>query len=86
MKVPIKPLSIEEVQKAIQTIKGLDLKLIEIDSIKEFLKPIFKGFILNTPKFKPGLTLYRGRYCQTKPINICDLTYPPKEYIKSNQI
>lgn len=85
MKVPIDPSSIEDIQKAIQTIKELDLKSVEIESIKELLKPIFKGFVVNTPKFKPGLTLYRGRYCKTKPTNVSDLTYPPKEYIKSNQ-
>jgi hypothetical protein len=85
MKVPIDPSSIEEIQKAIQTIKELDIKSVEIDSIKELLKPILKGFVVNTPKFKPGLTLYRGRYFETKPTNVCDLTYPPKEYIKSNQ-
>lgn len=85
MKVPIDPSSIEEIQNAIQTIKELDLKSVEIDSIKELLKPILKGFVVNTPKFKPGLTLYRGRCCKAKPTNVCDLTYPPKEYIRSNQ-
>ena len=85
MKVPIDPSSIEEIQKAIQTIKELDLKSVEIDSVKELLKPILKGFVVNTPKFKPGLTLYRGRSCKTKPTNVYDLTSPPKESIKSNQ-
>ena len=85
MNVPITPSSRGEIQKAIQAIKELDLKTVEIDSIKELIKPILKGFVTSTPKFEAGLTLYRSRYCKTKPTNVCDLTYPPKEYIKSNQ-
>lgn len=85
MKVPIKPSSTREIKKSIQTIQELDLKSVEINVIKELLRPIFKGFIVVTPKFKPGLPLYRGRYCKTKPTNVSDLIYPPKEYIKSNQ-
>ena len=85
MKVPTEVSSREEIQKAIQTIKELDFRRVEIDEIKELLIPIFKGFVINTPKFKPGLTLYRGRYCDIKPTNVSDLTYPPKEKIEENQ-
>ena len=85
MKVQIDPSSKGEIQKAIKKIKELDLKSVEIDSIKELLKPILKGFIVNTPKFKTGLSLYRGRYAEKKPKKVCDLTYPQKENIKSNQ-
>ncbi|RZN37195.1 MAG: hypothetical protein EFT35_06795, partial [Methanophagales archaeon ANME-1-THS] len=85
MEVPIKPSSKEEIQKAIKTIKELDLKSAEIDTIKELLTPIFKGYIITTPKFKPGLTLYRGRCFENKPTNISEITYPPKERIRSVQ-
>lgn len=85
MGVPIKPSSKEEIQKAIQTIKELDLKSAEIDTIKEFLTPTLKGYVKTTPKFEPGLTLYRGRCFENKPTNISELTYPPKECIRSDQ-
>lgn len=84
----IEPSSEEEIKKAIKNIKELDLKSAEIDYIKELLTPVFKGFILGTPEFKPGkdsLVLYRGRTCGSKPTKISDLTYPPKEYIKTDQ-
>jgi len=85
MEVPIKPSSKEEIQKAIKTIKKLDLKSAEIDTIKELLTPIFKGYIITTPKFQPGLTLYRGRCFENKPTNVSEITYPPKKYIRSDQ-
>lgn len=74
-----------EIQKTIQTIKELDLKSVEIDSIKELIGPILDGSVVSTPKFKPGLILYRGRYCKNKPTNVSDLTCPPQEYIKNDQ-
>jgi len=85
MKVPTEVSSKEEIKTAIEAIKELDLRKVEIDEIKEILTPILKGFVISTPKFNPGLTLYRGRYCDIKPTNVSDLTYPPKEQIEDNQ-
>jgi len=84
-KKPIQNLSLKQIQDIIEEIRRLDLKVVDIDVIKEKLKPLFVGYTLRAPIYEPGLKLYRGRVCNEKLNNIKDLTYPPAKLITKYQ-
>jgi hypothetical protein len=78
-----------DIQKAIREIEEADLQLCSTGHLEEMLTPIFRGYSVEAPRFEPPLYLYRGRRCSTKPTNLSDLTYPPKEisdFGRANQI
>ena len=76
-KKPIQNLDLKQVQDIIGEIRRLNLEFVDIDVIKEKLKPLFVGYTLRAPIYEPGLKLYRGRACNEKLNNIEDITYPP---------
>jgi len=84
-KKPIQNLSLKQIQDIIEEIRRLDLEVVDIDIIKEKLKPLFKGYTLRAPIYEPGLKLYRGRVCNEKPNNLKDMTYPPAKLITKYQ-
>lgn len=84
-KKPIQNLSLKQIQETIEEIRRLDLKVADIDIIKENLKPLFVGYTLRAPIYEPGLKLYRGRICNEKLNNIKDITYPPAKLITKYQ-
>ena len=84
-KKPIQNLSLKQIQNIIKEIRRLDLKVVDIDIIKEKLKPLFVGYTLRAPIYELGLKLYRGRICSEKPKNIKDITYPPAKLITKYQ-
>ena len=81
----IQNLSLKQIQNIIKEIRRLDLKVVDIDIIKEKLKPLFVGYTLRAPIYELGLKLYRGRICSEKPKNIKDITYPPAKLITKYQ-
>jgi len=84
-KKPIQNLSLKQIQETIEEIRRLDLKVANIDIIKENLKPLFVGYTLRAPIYELGLKLYRGRICNEKLNNIKDITYPPAKLITKYQ-
>lgn len=84
-KKPIQNLSLKQIQEIIEEIRKLDLEIVDIDIIKEKLKPLFVGYTLRAPIYEPGLKLYRGRVCNEKLNNIEDITYPPAKLITKYQ-
>ena len=84
-KKPIQNLSLKQIQEIIEEIRKLDLEIVDIDIIKEKLKPLFVGHTLRAPIYEPGLKLYRGRVCNEKLNNIEDITYPPAKLITKYQ-
>src|SRR5882757_7562186 len=59
------------------------LRSLEIDQIKQRLDPMMIGYTIETPIFKPGAFLYRGRkfgpgFNKATSITRNDLIYPPK--------
>ena len=84
-KKPIQNLSLKQIQETIEEIRRLDLKVANIDIIKENLKPLFVGYTLRAPIYEPGLKLYRSRVCNEKLNNIEDITYPPAKLITKYQ-
>jgi len=84
-KKPIQNLSLKEIQDIIEEIQRLDLKVVDIDIIKEKLKPLFVGYTLRAPIYEPGLKLYRGRVCNEKLNNTKYITYPPAKLITKYQ-
>ena len=63
-KKPIQNLSLNQIKDIIEEIRRLDLEVVDIDIIKEKLKPLFRGYTLRAPVCEPGLKLYRGRVCK----------------------
>ena len=84
-KKPIQNLNLKQIQDIIKEIRRLDLKVVDINIIKEKLKPLFVGYTLRAPIYEPGLKLYRGRVCNEKPNKIEDITYPPAKLITKYQ-
>ncbi len=51
--------SLKEIQNTIKDLENTDLKDVSIDDIKEKLIPLFKGYVLNSPKIKMDQKLQR---------------------------
>lgn len=84
-KKPIQNLNLKQIQDIIEEIRRLDLEFVDIDIIKEKLKPLFVGYTLRAPIYEPGLKLYRGRACNEKLNNTKYITYPPAKLITKYQ-
>lgn len=84
-KKPIQNLSLKQIQDIIEEIRRLNPEVVDIDIIKEKLKPLFVGYTSRAPVYEPGLKIYRGRVCNEKPNNIEDITYPPAKLITKYQ-
>lgn len=79
----VKQPDIEEVQRAIQELRALNLASTEIELVKERLGVIIPGYTLNSPIIQKDTFLYRGVGWKGKPQKIVDLSYPPSKYVKS---
>ncbi len=86
MNILIKPPELSEIQKAIESLKTVDLSSTDIDDLKKILFPIFQGYMVSAPHFDPGLVLYRGVKYDTIPDNLNKLKYPPKEKTGINRV
>lgn len=69
----------EEVNSLIAKLENLNYAQASIEEIRELLEQLTLGFMTNAPRFEPGVYLHRIRKC-SKPTNIREATYPPKEY------
>lgn len=72
---------IEDIRKAIDDIRKMDLKSIEIDDIKDRISCILKGYMCSTPILHKGLELYRGVKWDEKPKNISQVNHPPADKV-----
>ena len=72
-------------QEKFQYIRSLDLRNMEIESIRQELYKACHGYRITIPRIMPGTTFYRGRKVITKPVNIKEVTYPPPEIITQFQ-
>ena len=81
--IEVKHPDIDEVQHAIQGLKELNLASMEIEVLKEHLRAIIPGYILNSPIITKDTTLYRGVERGDKPLRVANLSYPPPEYVKN---
>ena len=78
--------SVKQLQGYISEFNKVELKDYSIDDLKEKLECIFFGYSKLLLDIAPGATFYRGRlFTNTRPTNIKDLTYPPKNLIKALQ-
>ena len=75
------------IKETIAKIEQLDLRAVDIESIKKVLEILFRGYIISTPILKPGTVLYRGRKVKSKEQvkHMKDLLYPKPELIHINQ-
>jgi hypothetical protein len=81
--IEVKQPDIDEVQHTIRELRALNLASTEIEQVKEHLKPIIPGYVLNSPIIPKDTILYRGVAWGDKPQKIVDLSYPPPEHVKS---
>ena len=79
------PITKKRAIEVIDEIKNIDLKVTEIDEIKNLIKELITGLVHITPQFHPGLKLYRGIKYKEKPQNVSFLSYPPEHKITSYQ-
>jgi hypothetical protein len=75
---PGTPLDILAARKALSALAAIDLCAATIEVIEQQLAPVLRGYTVETPRFNPGLRLYRSRISD-RPSNIRDLLYPPAE-------
>jgi hypothetical protein len=78
-------LEIDAARAAIARIRGLNLERTSIDELKEDLNPVFCGYIQTTPRFPPGLELFRAVQLLNKPVHVSGLLYPPPETAPLNR-
>src|SRR3984893_11450098 len=84
-KIRVMPPSLEEARKQIDDLRNLNLCDFDIDTLKEKLSGLFKGYAIRAMVFEPGLPVFRGNIYDFKPLNRSFLTYPPKEKITKPQ-
>ncbi|MEN6306374.1 MAG: hypothetical protein ABFD91_01355 [Anaerohalosphaeraceae bacterium] len=77
----VKRAGIDEVEREIEILRKLDLKDIDIDSLKEHTNALIVGYSLTTPIISSGKKFYRGVPWPEKPINVAQLSYPPREKV-----
>jgi RES domain len=70
---------------AIAAIRALDLQSATIEEILDLLTPIFRGYLVEAPRFQPGITLFRSRICD-KPSHISALLAPPPQITKLGRV
>ena len=78
----IVPSTPQEINEAIHGLQTVDLKSVDIDELKDSLFTIFKGYMNQTPKLKPGQLIYRGVRWDERPNNISQLSYPRSELVR----
>lgn len=62
-----------------------------IDEIKERLRPLFKGMVIETPILQPGTFLYRARKLvglgdARVRMGLADIVYPPRELVRPGRM
>lgn len=77
----IKHNPIEEIRKAIDDLRKMDLRSVEIDYLKDHISCLFKGYICSTPILQKGLELYRGIKWNEKPANVSQVNHPPADKV-----
>lgn len=72
---------IEEIRKAIDGLRKMDLRSVEIDYIKDHISCVLKGYICSSPILHKGLELYRGIKWNEKPVNVSQVNHPPADKV-----
>ena len=67
------------------------LQEIDIDTVKELIRPLLAGSEMQFPIIPMGTTLFRGRLISDKfkksdAVKIVDLTYPPRQYAELGRV
>lgn len=81
----IVPSTCEAIREAIAAVERLDLSAVSIEEIKDQLTSVFRGYVVSTPVFDPGLTLYRARILPEKPELLSDIAAPPPTLVSHSQ-
>ena len=70
-----------EIKKKLKEIKRTDLRTVDFESLKMSIMRLSKGLTVEAPKYNPGLTLYRGRSINRRPVKVRDLGPPPPHLV-----
>lgn len=81
----IKPLSIHEARGVIAALRHINLKLADIEFLKQLLEFMLRGYVLATPVLMPDQRLFRGVKWSAAPTKIVDVSYPKPEYVAKFQ-
>jgi hypothetical protein len=81
--VPPKPPPVNLLRDRIRAVRKIDLCEADIDFLKGRLELLTVGYVVSSPVLMPGQIIFRGRVVKTKPDDVRELSYPPKEFVKS---
>ncbi len=71
-----------DVQRAIRQLESLDPKRTSISDFESNLTALFRGYMVEAPRFDAGVCIYRARKCE-KPPRLADISYPPPETVNA---
>jgi hypothetical protein len=83
---PVMPLSIEDIQKAIEAFKAEKLQSVSVDKLKLMLPPILQGHMKQQRFVESGQYVYRAREYTEKPAKMGDLREPPKDIAPMSRV
>lgn len=81
----IVPSSEEEIRKAIEALRSLELASASIDDVKQHVRILLKGYTISVPIFDPAVRLYRARKITPLPTSSAEIGAPPPDKVLSNQ-
>jgi hypothetical protein len=82
---PFTPSSEEQIRKAIDALRRLDLSTVSIEEIKEYVKILLTGHQLSAPIFNPPVRLHRARKMKTLPSLLKEIGAPPPDKVLYDQ-
>ena len=80
------PLPIDEIHRAIEAFRAVELRSVNVEELKQMLKPIFHGYAKRLGHLRAGTIVYRGREYEEKPKNISDLREPPIQIARMSRV
>lgn len=75
------PISEADANQWIENVKNIDIKTHNIDVLKREIGFFPKGFKMAGIPISKGETIYRARIPDEKPMQVSDLSYPPKQKV-----
>jgi len=79
------PSSEEQIRKAIDTLKSVDLSKTSVDELKEQITVLLKGHHISAPAFFPSISLRRARKMNTLPMFLNEIGAPPPDKVRYDQ-
>lgn len=80
------PPDLEVVRGAVAALQAANLEVIDIDSLKELLLPLFTGYCTYAHRFKDPIELYRSVRYDMRPESLRHISYPPAALARMSRV